>query len=66
MRVTRDGEVRVSAPLLMSDKKIKKFLNEHKSWLVKAYSKTVVKTKAEQKHSILPNKEYATGDKIYV
>lgn len=40
MRIVRNGDVHVSAPIGMSKKEVKRFINEHQEWIVEARKKT--------------------------
>ena len=40
MRIVRNGEVHVSAPIDMSRKEVETFINEHQEWIVEARKKT--------------------------
>ena len=40
MRIVRNGDVHVSAPIGMSRKEVEAFINEHQEWIVEARKKT--------------------------
>ena len=40
MRIVRNGDVHVSAPIGMSRKELEAFINEHQEWIVEARKKT--------------------------
>ena len=40
MRIVRNGDVHVSAPIGMSKKEVEAFINEHQEWIVEARKKT--------------------------
>ena len=40
MRIVRNGDVHVSAPIGMSKKVVEAFINEHQGWIVEARKKT--------------------------
>ena len=40
MRIVKNGDVHVSAPIGMSKKEVEAFINEHKEWIVEARKKT--------------------------
>lgn len=61
-----DGQVKISAPYLMSASRIEKFVHERKNWILKAQQKTIEKYKTGENLQYASNKEYKTGDEIYI
>ena len=41
MRIVKNGDVHVSAPIGMSKKEVETFINEHLEWIAEARKKTV-------------------------
>ena len=41
MRIVKNGDVHVSAPIGMSRKEVEAFINEHLEWIAEARKKTV-------------------------
>lgn len=61
-----DGKVKISAPYLMSASRIEKFVHERRDWILKAQQKTINKYKTGENLQYASNKEYKTGDEIYI
>lgn len=66
LRINGQGEVHLSAPYFTSNKRINKFLEDRKTWLKKAYKSTNDKLKKQQEMYLLPDKNYESGDYIYL
>lgn len=45
MRIVKNGDVHVSAPIGMSKKSVETFVNEHQEWIVEARKKTLERQK---------------------
>ena len=45
MRIVRNGDVHVSAPIGMSKKEVEAFINQHREWIVEARKKTAERQK---------------------
>ena len=45
MRIVKNGDVHVSAPIGMSKKEVEAFINQHQEWMVEARKKTTERQK---------------------
>lgn len=57
MRIVKNGDVHVSAPLLLSRKKIEQFIEKHRDWIEKAHQRRIeTEQKRKQFYERLPLK----------
>ena len=45
MRIVKNGDVHVSAPIGMSKREVEAFINQHQEWIVEARKKTAERQK---------------------
>lgn len=48
MRIVKNGDVHVSAPIGLSKKKVLEFINAHRSWIIEARKRTEAKVQARR------------------
>ena len=48
MRIVKNGDVHVSAPIGMPKKEVERFIEEHRDWITEARKKTYETKSAEQ------------------
>ena len=48
MRIVKNGDVHVSAPIGMPKKEVERFIEEHRDWITEARKKTYESQNAEQ------------------
>lgn len=64
--VPPNGEVKVSAPYLMTMSKIENFICARKNWILSAQQKTINKYMTTENLQYKTDKSYVSGDEIYI